>query len=263
MESPSSIKKLKPKKTLKLAEQLHEQLLDWIISGTLKEGDKIPSESELCKSFSVSRPIVREAIRKLQVEDLVETKKGKGTFVLHSPLANLKQFATANDIAAILRSHEVRMALETEASALAALRRTPVQLKFIKDAYEGMKRDFEESNLSVPSDFEFHMGIARATNNEIFSTLLENLHFGLRKTMSITQSFSWENVRNQSEPNRIQQVLEEHLNILNAIEIQDQEAARIAMRYHIAKVKQRLINMQSGRISSNGQEENTEQSSSD
>jgi len=253
MESPT-IKNLKPKKTLKLAEQLHEQILDWIISGTLKEGDKIPSESELCKSFSVSRPVVREAIQMLQLEDLVETKKGKGSFVLHSPLANLKQFASANDIAAILKSHEVRMALETEGSALAAIRRTPTQLKSIKDAFENMKRDFEELNLSVPSDFEFHMGIARATNNEIFPTLLENLHFGLRKTMSITQSFTWENVKNQSEPNRIQQVLEEHLNILNAIEVQDPEAARIAMRYHIAKVKQRLINMQSGKISSNGQE---------
>ncbi|WP_373516437.1 FadR/GntR family transcriptional regulator [Pricia sp.] len=246
------MKKLRPKKTLKLAEQLHEQLLDWIISGTLKEGDKIPSESELCKSFSVSRPIVREALRKLQLEELVKTKKGIGTFVLHSSLGNLKPFASANDIAAILQSHEARMALETEASALAAIRRTTVQLKFIKDAFQNMQNDFNESNLSVPSDFEFHIGIARATNNEIFVTLLENLHFGLRKIMTITQSFSWENVRNQKQPDRIQQVLKEHQNILNAIEVQDPEAARIAMRYHISKVKQRLINIQSDKTRGDG-----------
>lgn len=246
MEDAISTKKLKPRKTLKLAEQLHEQILDWIISGTLREGDRIPSEKELCSSFSVSRPTVREALRKLQLQELVETKKGIGTFVLNAPLDNLKQFASANDIAAILKSHEVRIALEPEASALAALRRTPAQLKFIKAAYQTMQSDFGQANLSVPSDFEFHIGIAKATNNEIFVILLENLHFGLAKTMAITQGFSWENVRNQNQPDRMQQVLAEHHNILNAIEVQDQEAARIAMRYHIAKVKQRLINMQSG-----------------
>lgn len=251
MENAHYMTKLKPKKTLKLAEQLHEQLLDWIISGTLKEGDKVPSENELCKSFSVSRPIVREALRKLQLEELVETKKGIGTYVLHSPLANLKQFASANDIAAILQSHEVRLALETETSALAAIRRTPAQLKFIQECFQNMRNDFNESNLSVPSDFEFHIGIARATNNEIFVKLLENVNFGLRKTMDIAQSLSWENVKNQTQPDRIEQVLEEHQNILNAIEVQDQEAARIAMRYHIAKIKQRLINMQSQKIAEN------------
>ncbi len=82
---------IKPKKTAKLADQLHDQLLDWIIAGVLKEGDKIPSENELCKSFKVSRPVVREAMLKLQDEDLVVTRKGIGTFVLHSPLKNNSQ----------------------------------------------------------------------------------------------------------------------------------------------------------------------------
>ena len=51
---------IRPKKTVKLGDQLHEQILDWIISGTLKEGGKIPSENELCKSFQVSRAMAKE-----------------------------------------------------------------------------------------------------------------------------------------------------------------------------------------------------------
>lgn len=240
---------LNPKKTLKLAEQLHEQILDWIISGELREGDKIPSENELCKSFGVSRPIVRKALVKLQTEELVVTKKGIGTFVLHGPLSHLKQFASANDIAALLQSHEVRIALEGEAASLAAMRRSSDQLKYIKDALQKMREDFDASNLSVPSDFEFHMGIADATNNGIFVTLLKNLHFGLRKTMVITQSLSRESVKNQIDPDRNRHVLDEHQRILDAIEVQDPEAARLAMRYHIAKVKQRLINIHSQKSS--------------
>jgi len=236
---------IRPKKTVKLGDQLHEQILDWIISGTLKEGDKIPSENELCKSFQVSRPIVREAIIKLQAEELVITKKGIGTFVLHSPLKDLSRFATAHDIALILQSHEVRFALEGEAASLAAARRSDAQLAVIKQAQQAMREDFEASNLSIQPDFNFHLGIARATNNEIFVQLLEDLHIGLKKTMAIAQELSRESVRRQISPNRNNEVLEEHQRIVDAIELQDEESARLAMRYHIAKIKQRIINIQS------------------
>ena len=237
--------RIRPKKTVKLGDQLHEQILDWIISGTLKEGDKIPSENELCKSFQVSRPIVREAIIKLQAEELVVTKKGIGTFVLHSPLKDLSRFATAHDIALILQSHEVRFALEGEAASLAAARRSDAQLTVIKNAQKAMREDFEASNLSIQPDFDFHLGIAKATNNEIFVQLLEDLHIGLKKTMAIAQELSRESVRSQISPNRNNEVLEEHQRIVDAIELQDEESARLAMRYHIAKIKQRIINNQS------------------
>ncbi len=236
---------IKPKKTVKLANQIHEQILDWIISGELKVGDKLPSENELCNSFQVSRPIVREAILNLQADKFVQTKKGIGTFVLHSPLKDLSRFASAQDISTVLQSHEVRIALEAEAAALAAIRRTSEQLEYIKEAQQSMKEDFSAANLSVQSDYEFHMGIAHATNNEIFVQLLENLHFGLKKTMAITQGLSRESIKNQTDPDRNNLVLEEHQRIIDAIEIQDQEAARFAMRYHITKVKQRLINVNS------------------
>lgn len=240
--------KIKPKKNVKLADQLHDQLLDWIISGMLKGGDKVPSENELCESFQVSRPVVREAILKLQEEDLVETKKGIGTFVLNNPLKDLARFASTNDIASIFESHEVRIALETEAAALAAVRRTDKQLQAIKNAMTAMRQDFEASNLSIQADYEFHIGIAQATNNEMFVQLLEDFHIGLRKTMAIAQELSRERVLSQASPDRNNQVLDEHQRILDAIEIQDQEAARFAMRYHISKIKQRLIDVQTDKL---------------
>ena len=234
---------LKPKNKVKLSDQLHDQLLDWIISGVLKEGDKIPSENELCKSFEVSRPVVRGAIQKLQDEDLVVTKKGKGTFVLHSPLKNLSQFASAKDIAIILQSHEVRIAIEGEAASLAASRRTAAQLEEIRSAMNAMREDFKALELSIHSDYKFHIGIAKATNNEIFVQLLENIHIGLTKTMAIAQGLSRESVKDATSPNRNNEVLEEHQRILDAIELQDPEGARLAMRHHISKIKQRIINI--------------------
>ena len=235
---------LKPKKADKLANQLYEQILDWIISGMLSEGDKLPSENELCKSFQVSRPIVREAMLKLQTDALVETKKGIGTFVLHSPSKGLSKFASTDDIAVIMQNHEVRIALEGEAAALAASRRTPAQLQFIKDALDTMRSDFEASNLSVKPDYDFHLGVAQATNNDIFVQLLGDLHVGLKKTMAIAQSLSRVSVKSNISPDRNKQVLEEHQKIVDAIELQDEESARLAMRYHISKIKQRITSIQ-------------------
>lgn len=234
---------IKPKKKEKLANQLYEQILDWIISGMIREGDKLPSESELCKSFQVSRPIVREAISRLQADDLVGTRKGVGTFVLHSPLKYLERFASASDIATILESHEVRIALEGEAAALAAIRRTPAQLDFIKGAQQAMCDDFSQSRLSIQPDYNFHIGIAQASNNRVFIQLLEDLHIGLKKTMAIAQNLSRESVLNKISPERNELVLQEHQQILDAIEEQDSDVARKAMRLHITHIKQRIINV--------------------
>ncbi len=238
---------IKPTKSKKLAHQLYERILDWLISGTLKEGDKLPSENELCKSFKVSRPIVREAITKLQADELVFTRKGLGTFVKHSPLKDLARFASANDIAHILQSQEVRMALESEAAALAALRRSNAQLLKIKEAFQKMESDFIEEKLSIQADFDFHLCIAKATNNEIFAQLLEDSQIGLKKTIAIGQNLSKASVKKNITPTRNKEVLEEHQQILNAIELQDPQAARLAMRYHIGRIRQRIINMQDER----------------
>lgn len=238
---------IKPKQTKKLASQLYEQIIEWLLSGVLQEGDKLPSENELCKAFQVSRPIVRQAIIKLQIDEFVTTKKGIGTFVLHSPLKDLGRFASANDIAAIFQSHEVRIALEGEAASLAAIRRSAAQLQFIQEAQHRMQADFDAARLSIQPDYDFHLGIAKATNNEIFVQLLEDIHLGLKKTMAVAQNLSRESIKSNHSPNRNKQVLKEHQRILDAIELQDQESARLAMRFHIARIKQRIINIQNNK----------------
>lgn len=231
------------KKAGKLSNQIYKQILDWLMSGMLQENDKLPSEKELCNSFEVSRPVVREAITMLQEDKLVHTHKGKGTYVLHSPLKKLGSFATANEIAGILQSHEVRIALESEASALAASRRTDKDILKLKKAIKGMQKNFDEERLSIQEDFDFHLAIAEATNNEIFVRLFEDIHIGLRQTMAVAQSLSRDSVKTDIDPKRNKEVIEEHQKIIDAIEMQDHEAARLAMRYHISRIKQRIINI--------------------
>ncbi|MBN9058887.1 MAG: FadR family transcriptional regulator, partial [Rhizobiales bacterium] len=72
---------LKPARREKLADILYGQILEQIVSGTFAAGDRLPSENDICKAFEVSRPVVREALQRLQADGLVIARQGAGTFV--------------------------------------------------------------------------------------------------------------------------------------------------------------------------------------
>ena len=67
--------KLKIKKRQTLADQLYGQVLEQIVSNKLVQGEKLPSENQIATAFGVSRPVVREALRKLQEDGLVEARR--------------------------------------------------------------------------------------------------------------------------------------------------------------------------------------------
>ena len=69
----------------RLADQLYERIVSQIVSGTLPTGERLPPRARLCDIFGASRPIVREAIIRLQADGLVVTRHGAGTCVARAP----------------------------------------------------------------------------------------------------------------------------------------------------------------------------------
>ena len=207
-------------------------------SGELKVGDKLPTESEIMVRFAVSRTVVREALSKLQAASLVETRHGIGTFVMHRPTPGNFQIAqndlaTVADVIAVL---ELRISLETETAGLAAQRRTDAQLEAMQAALAGFQESIEADSDAVPSDFAFHMEVARATANPHFADLMTYLG-----TMIIPRTRV--GTLQQTPEGRLvylQRVHSEHESILNAIRQQDADAARAAMRTHLSDSRERL-----------------------
>ena len=103
---------LVPEKKERLGDRLYGQILEQIASGALRPGDKLPSENELCRLFNVSRPVVRQALVRLQADGLVITRKGMGTLVQNSPPEGLTRFSQPSDVAHMLRCLELRLAIE-------------------------------------------------------------------------------------------------------------------------------------------------------
>lgn len=220
-----------------LALELVASLSDRIRDGRLQPGDKLPTESAIMAEFEVSRTVVREAISKLQASGLVETRHGIGTFVLGLGDApgfkiSADQFHTLRDVVAVL---ELRIGLETEASALAAQRRTEANLQAMRAALDAFSQAVEAGENSVAPDFQFHLEISRATQNDHFAELMGTLGSTIipRGRLEPTESLSEE--RRQY----LRRVNGEHESIYDAIAAQDPDGARAAMRTHLANARER------------------------
>jgi GntR family transcriptional regulator, transcriptional repressor for pyruvate dehydrogenase complex len=235
---PEATAQPRPRRQRGLVPEIVDTLAADVREGRLQTGDKLPTESELMARFDVSRTVVREAISRLQASALVETRHGIGTFVMAPPEpSNFRvapeDFATVADVISLL---ELRISLESEAASLAAQRRDESHLQNMETALAAFEASIAESSDAVPSDFQFHMEVARATGNRHFADLMTYLG-----TMIIPRTRL--NTASSAPEGRLaylQRVHGEHQNIYQAIRQHDADAARKAMRQHLSNSRERL-----------------------
>ena len=226
-----------------LAFELVDALGDRIRDGRLATGDKLPTESALMGEFGVSRTVVREALSRLQAAGLVETRHGIGTFAVglgdtSAFRIDPHQLATLRDVIAVL---ELRIGLETEAAAIASQRRTAQNLVALREALDMFSRAVEEGRDAVTADFQFHLEIARATQNPHFAGLMGTLGSMSIPRARLPSASEGGAVPAQTQELRLylQRVNAEHESIFDAIANADPDGARAAMRTHLANSRER------------------------
>jgi len=220
-----------------LGNLLYEEFENKIRQGLLQEGEKLPTESELVRTYEVSRTVVREAISKLQAAELVETRHGIGTFVLParqsaSPVLSAHELSESVDVLAVL---ELRISLETEAAGLAAQRRQAAHLRAMGEALQAFEHNSGNGGDTVTPDLAFHLSIAQATGNRYFQEILQ--HFG---SLLIPRNRITSIHTPARDPDYLRRVNREHEEIYAAIERQDADSARAAMRIHLTNSRERL-----------------------
>ena len=221
-----------------LAEKVERQLRAQIVGGGFGPGDKLPSESGLMEQFGVSRTVIREAVSRLQAAGLVETYRGKGTYVLTRPSeasfpVGAQQTHTVADRLALL---DFRLGNEVEAAGLAALRHTPEQLDEISRALDLFRSSRSKPSGAVEADFRFHLAIAVATNNHYFVDLITSLG----PTMIAMPQTRLRAVEIDQRDEHFDRVIFEHEAIFAAIARRDALGANAAARVHLANSRDRL-----------------------
>jgi GntR family transcriptional repressor for pyruvate dehydrogenase complex len=225
-----------PAKRRSLAETTVAEMTVRIKNGVYRAGEKLPTEPQFMAELGVSRTVIREAVSRLQAAGLVETKHGIGTFVLDMPVSNSLGIGNVVTIRDVLSMLEIRISLETEAAALAALRRNDGHLAEIRRAIDDFNADVDAGRSSTAADFRFHLQIALATGNRYFEDVFRNLGTGtIPRSRVDTTSLTLE-----SSPSYLQRNNLEHQSILEGIARKDPESARAAMRMHLANSRERL-----------------------
>lgn len=220
----------------RLADRIYERIIEQIVVGHFRIGDRLPSEHQLGTEYGVSRAVVREALARLHADGVTVTRRGAGTYVQRQPGREFLRLSPIGGIADLMRCFEFRVALEGEAASLAAQRRNDDDLKVIEEAFERLNRVNAAGELGVEEDIHFHAAIAAASRNQLFIQTLDALHLHIVNGMNLTRHISLS--RNKS---RLAIVQEEHSRIVEAIRDPDPEKARTAMRAHISNARNRAL----------------------
>lgn len=223
---------------LTAAERVANELTE-IILGELTPGSSIPSEADIASRFEVSRLTVREAVKMLVGRGLLHIGRGRRAVVREpdsSVFAALLVSIVRNDPKGLFDLIELRMAMESLSSGLAAKRASRAGVQAIDAAMRDMRESAAQAADGAnpeaearfhESDLQFHEAIAMASGNRVIAFIFEAMAKPLRE--SFVMSRRGQTLRGAGRA----ETLEAHQAILDAIRSGDQRAAVDAMRAHL------------------------------
>lgn len=214
-----------------IAQKIADQLLKDIKEAKYPIGSRLPAERLLAQQFAVSRPTIRNAIRYLESFGCVETRRGAGSYVKAMDFRKTESedvFSTPLITKETLNCDviEVRMLLDTEIAAMAAIRRTPEQLALLKKNIAQMRISISQGEQWEEADAAFHMLLCKATNNPVLYNLVEMAFELYTYTTRLSKMVTGD---------MPEIFIDQHEQLLMAIENRDAERARMLARQHILR----------------------------
>lgn len=220
--------------TLKGSEVIQQQIKEQITSHIYAPGSKLPTVVELAESFAVGRSTVREALSALKAMGWVTIRHGGGTFVSLQPPKedNIELDYNTTLLQEVL---EVRKFIEMGSASLAAKHRTDDDILHLKATLSAMEAALHDEEGSDQADFQFHLQIAKASHNSILSSMMESMTDRMRESMKESRRLWFFAERASTE-----KLLQEHNDIVDAIEAMDEKLAGERMLQHLLKVERVL-----------------------
>ncbi|WP_428642051.1 FadR/GntR family transcriptional regulator [Roseibium sp.] len=220
----------------KTANAVVEQIEDLILKGVLQSGDKLPAERDLADQLKVSRPVLRDALKLLEERELIQARRGGGTYVadligpiFSEPVVQL----IARHPSAISDYFEFRRGIEGQAGAQAAMRAAPSDLVRLEDIIHRMQAAHEAEDLHAESrlDVAFHHAVGEAAHNVVMLHTLRSCYRLLENGVFYNRG------RLYHHPTARIELLQQHKAIAEAIRAGDPVGARRASEEHIDYVR--------------------------
>lgn len=218
-----------------LGDLVFERMHRAIKSGAYKPDERLPTEHDLASEFEVSRPIIREALRRLREQGFIYSRRGAGSFVRAVGMREPLGFGQLENVADLLNCYEFRLTVEPAAAAAAAERHDAGSLAAIRQALELMRDATNRQSHREDADFQFHLAIARAAHNSYFFTAME----ALKDHIAVGMRFHGASVKR--ETTGLTRVFAEHEAIAEAITAREADKARQLMHDHLVGSRERLF----------------------
>jgi len=228
---------LKKVQRVRVFDQAVEQLRDAILEGQYPPSSRLPTEQDLCDVMDVSRSTIREALRVLEAEGLINVRRGSGAYVTEK----MSHLATRGEILGWLAQRqesmsqilEVREGIEWLTASMAARSQTKALIENLqgiidKQWAESNKTKGEPDIITLADlDVLFHIAISEASGNDIAHEIVAHI---LPAFAEANRAVLWVG-------NSIDVGIREHQAIVDAIAAGDRVAAENAMRSHIKRVR--------------------------
>ncbi len=218
-----------------LGDLVFERMHRAIKSGAYKPDERLPTEHDLAIEFEVSRPIIREALRRLREQGFIYSRRGAGSFVRAVGMREPLGFGQLENVADLLNCYEFRLTVEPAAAAAAAERHDAGGLAAIRQALELMRDATNRQSHREDADFQFHLAIARAAQNSYFFTAME----ALKDHIAVGMRFHGASVKREAAG--LARVFAEHEAIAEAISARNGARARQLMHEHLTGSRDRLF----------------------
>lgn len=218
------------------AAMIATELKEAIVGGVYGKGQRLPPERSLATHFNASRSTVREALRQLTREQLVERRIGSGTFVtFRDPVEQLDIAATTSPLQLI----EVRMAIEPQIARLAVLHATGRDIERLVACMEELKEAEKDPQHYADADERFHLALAQSTANPLLIWLYRQIN-------EIRLQAQWAEMRAKVLDTRNMRIYnEQHEAVMEAVRRRDADAAMAAMRSQMDKARNDLVGARS------------------
>jgi GntR family transcriptional regulator, transcriptional repressor for pyruvate dehydrogenase complex len=232
-EPPASGQYLKPLARATLPQEIVSAIAELIIKRVWKPGDRIPPEKELATRFAVGRSTIREAIKSLVIFGVIDARPGDGSYIREATSDLLSggfrwgSLLTEQNLGDLV---DMRVLIEVECAGRAAASVDPALAANLLHLVDRMGEEKNNPELFMKLDNQFHIAIAAASHNALYLSLSTTI----QSLVGVWYSQTFE-----IEPTK-SATLKEHLAIAKAIEVRDENAARLAMRQHLLRAAKRL-----------------------
>jgi len=219
----------KPLKTESLPKQIARQIRQAIVEGRLRADDRLPGEEELAERYGVSRPTIREALKRLAAQNLIRSRRGPagGTFVnrpsqeeMRDALATTAMLGVGLGEFDLADVAQARRELELVCCRLAAQNRDPEQLAIMAEELNRQAQGDLSDEAFCASDVRFHRALVDATNNRILQLVMVTVIEALQPVMNMVVFRFRERTL----------VVDQHHRLLEALKTGDAEAACAALK---------------------------------